>query len=161
MIRKAVGAIVFQGNSFLIVHKIKINTKLGKEPITGEWDFIKGGVKESDASLQASLLRELKEETGSSNFKVVKEYTEKISFDFPSDIALKIGFEKQETTMYLVEYLVDRNGLSPMDNEISDLQFFEKDQVLDTLTHSDTKDFFRKHILHNAETIISNKRINR
>ncbi|RXJ04340.1 NUDIX hydrolase [Anaerobacillus alkaliphilus] len=157
MIRKAVGAIVFQGNSFLIVNKTKINSKLGKETIKGEWDFIKGGVMESDTSFQASLLRELKEETGSSNFKVVKEFNEKISFDFPNDIALKIGLEKQETTMFLVEYLGDTNKLSPIDNEINDIKFFEKDNVLEILTHADTKEFFLKHILHNTETNTSKK----
>lgn len=48
MIRKAVGAIVSYGEKFILVHKVNINTILGKEKVKGEWDFIKGGVKEKD-----------------------------------------------------------------------------------------------------------------
>ncbi|WP_108670405.1 NUDIX domain-containing protein [Peribacillus acanthi] len=146
MIRRAVGAIIFQENKFLIVHKTKINTIVGKQSIKGEWDFIKGGVKESDSDLKDSLLRELKEETGSTNFKVVKEFNEKISFEFPDEIKSKIGYEKQETTMFLVEFLGNMNLLSPIDNEISDIKFFERENVLEILTHSDTKDYFLKQL---------------
>ncbi|WP_432363825.1 NUDIX domain-containing protein [Sporosarcina sp. UB5] len=130
MLRRAVGAIVFQGNKFLIVHKTNINTLEGKQIIKGEWDFIKGGVEENDKDLYDGLLRELHEETGSIEYKVVKEFQEKIRFDFPSEIEVKIGYAKQETTMFLVEFLGDINSLSPNDNEISDLKFIEKDKVV-------------------------------
>lgn len=50
MIREAVGAIVFKNDQFLIIKKTKINTLAGTEIIGSEWDFIKGGVMESDIS---------------------------------------------------------------------------------------------------------------
>ncbi|KGX83201.1 NUDIX domain-containing protein [Pontibacillus marinus] len=145
MIRKAVGAIVFQGNQFLIIHKTKINTNEGKETINGEWDFIKGGVKRKDIDLKESVLRELKEETGSQKYKLIKQFSEKISFEFPSGIKKKIGYERQETTMFLVEFLGDANKLKPFDNEVSDLRFQDKEKVLEMLTHQNTKDYFIKH----------------
>lgn len=147
MIRKSVGAIVFQNDKFLIVHKTKINTKLGKETIQGEWDIIKGGVKESDSSYRNSIVREIEEETGSRNYKIIKQFDEKMCFEFSSVIKEKIGFERQVTTLFLVEYLGDINSLKSLDNEISDIKFVTKDLLIDKLTHKDTIEFFMKHIL--------------
>lgn len=146
MIRKAVGAIVFQANKFLIINKTKINTNGGKEDIEGEWDFIKGGVEQKDDGLKDTLLRELKEETGSTEYKIVKQLDGQICFDFPDEIKKKIGYKRQETTMFLVEFLGDANKLIPLDNEISDISFQEKEMVIDMLTHLDTKDYFVKYL---------------
>jgi putative (di)nucleoside polyphosphate hydrolase len=143
MIRKAVGAIVFQNNEFLIIHKTKINTNKGKRNIKGEWDFIKGGVEERDNDLKESILRELKEETGSSEYRILKQYDEKICFNFPDIIKKEIGYDKQETTMYLVEFLGDAKMLIPIDNEISDIKFIEKEKVQEMVTNQETKDFFK------------------
>ncbi|KQL54377.1 hypothetical protein AN964_13310 [Heyndrickxia shackletonii] len=145
-IRKAIGAIVYQNNKFLIINKTKMNTKEGKENIEGEWDFIKGGVEEEDDELVDSLLRELKEETGSEEYKVIKQFDEKICFDFPKSIQEKIGFVRQETTMFFVEFLGNEKILTPFDNEVSDVKFLEKDKLLDTLTHSETKEYFIKNV---------------
>ncbi|MCH1626434.1 NUDIX domain-containing protein [Ferdinandcohnia quinoae] len=146
MIRKAVGAIVFQNDRFLIVYKGKINTLNGKEMISGEWDFIKGGVEVSDQSEEHSLFRELKEETGSTHYKVIKQFDEKIVFEFPAEIKSKIGYESQETTMFLVEYFGEIDGLNPLDSEISELQFLNKEEIYRQLTHLETKEFFKKHL---------------
>ncbi|MHC0035306.1 NUDIX domain-containing protein [Pseudoneobacillus sp. C159] len=146
MIRKAVGAIVFQNDKYLLVHKTKINTNTGKETINGEWDFIKGGVKETDADLEQAVLREIKEETGSTDYKIMKQFNEKICFDFPEELKAKVGFDRQETTMFLVEFIGDVNSIRPLDNEISDFIFVEQEKVIEILTHFDTMDFFLKSI---------------
>ncbi|WP_078596231.1 NUDIX domain-containing protein [Evansella clarkii] len=146
MIRKAVGAIVIKNNKFLIVHKTMINTKKGKQSIKGEWDFIKGGVEEGDKDLKSSILRELQEETGSNEYRIIKQFEEKICFSFPAAIKTETSYEKQETTMYLVEFLGNTEMLTPIDNEISDIKFIEKEKVLEILSHQDTKDFFLKNI---------------
>ena len=144
MIRKAVGAIVFQHNKYLIVNKTKINTIEGKEDILGEWDFVKGGIKEEDNDLRSSILRELKEETGSSEFNIIKQYNDKICFDFPEEIKVKIGYEKQEIIMFLIEFFGDPQKLAPLDNEICTMKFLEKEELLKSLTHTETKTFFNK-----------------
>ncbi|SHG18203.1 NUDIX domain-containing protein [Ornithinibacillus halophilus] len=144
MIRHAVGAIVYQHDKYLLVHKIKINTKTGKEKIQGEWDFIKGGVEKDDTDLTTAILRELEEETGSKEYEIVRQFNEKIYFNFPSHIASKIGYEKQETTMFLVEFLGD--SLTPADDEISELLFVEKDEVPTKLTHSESREYFEQYI---------------
>ncbi|AST94447.1 MULTISPECIES: NUDIX domain-containing protein [Sutcliffiella] len=147
MIRNAVGAIVYKGEKFLLVHKTKINTKEGKENIKGEWDFIKGGVKEEDNGLQDSIIRELDEETGSKDYTIIKQFHEKITFSFPIEIRKKIGFNKQETTMFLVEYFGELETLKQKDDEIDEIVFINKNNVMDLLTHPDTKEFFLRNIL--------------
>ncbi|WP_096274447.1 NUDIX hydrolase [Paucisalibacillus globulus] len=145
MIRKAVGAIVFQMDKLLVVHKIKMNTKKGKQPINGEWDFIKGGVEEEDKDVQHAILRELKEETGSGDFRIVKQLDDKICFNFPATVQEQIGYSSQETTMFLVEFIGDIELLQPNDNEISEVAFIDLDKVNEVLTHQDTLDYFLRN----------------
>ncbi len=38
----------------------------------------------------------------------------------------KIGYERQETTMFLVEYIGDCTVLNPIDTEVSEIRFLEK-----------------------------------
>jgi putative (di)nucleoside polyphosphate hydrolase len=146
MIRKAVGAIVFQRDKLLVVHKTKINTKKGKQSIEGEWDFIKGGVEAEDKDLQHAILRELEEETGSSDFKIVKQLEEKICFKFPEKVQEQIGYSSQETTMFLVEFMGDVKLLQPNDSEIGEVAFIELDRVNEVLTHQDTLDYFIRNV---------------
>ncbi|MBW8350371.1 NUDIX hydrolase [Bacillus sp. IITD106] len=146
MIRRAVGAIVTYNQQFLIVHKVKITTGGGKEDAQGEWDFVKGGVEDNE-ELKQAMVRELEEETGSANYKFIKQFDEKICFEFPSDLKNKIGFDRQETTMFHFEYVGDPNGLNPTDNEIDEITFIEKGEMLKRLTHIDTKEFFTKYML--------------
>lgn len=146
MIRQAVGAIVYKDSQYLLVHKTKINTRSGSEKISGEWDFIKGGIEDSDESHQHAILRELREETGSTHFSIKKRFDEKICFEFPEKIKMKIGYERQENTMFLVEFTGPVGDLSPMDDEIATLRFLTKNKVLDTLTHEETRSFFMKNL---------------
>ncbi len=146
-IRQAVGAIVAMGEEYALVLKTKINTTEGKKEIAGEWDFIKGGVEKSDSSLQEAILRELKEETGMDSYSVKREFEEKIRFDFPEEVAKRIGFHSQETTMFLVEYKGTITDWKPLDDEVSDIGFFKKEEVLRKLSHEETMQYFQKHCL--------------
>ncbi len=145
MIRTAVGAIIYQGKEILLVHKVKISSiKNSNNHMDGEWDFPKGGLEEEDKDLIAALFRELEEETGSTNYKILKQLDEKICFSFPQHVAHKIGFKKQETTMFIVEYTGDRSDLIPNDHEINTVEFLNSDEVYERITHQDTKAFFVK-----------------
>ncbi|PGS91885.1 NUDIX domain-containing protein [Bacillus cereus] len=147
MVRQAVGAIIFQHNEFLLVHKVKISDIEGEHNSSkGEWNFPKGGVKHTDNNLESAMLRELEEETGSKKFKIMKQFEDKICFEFPEELKVKTGFKKQETTMFYVEYIGDRTDLDPKDNEISQVQFFKIQDVLRILSHDDTKNFFEEII---------------
>jgi hypothetical protein len=45
-------------------------------------------------------------------------------------------YERQETTIFLDEFLGDASKLAPLDNEIGDLRFQKKEKVIEMLTHS-------------------------
>ncbi|WP_130297338.1 NUDIX domain-containing protein [Fictibacillus sp. BK138] len=144
MVRNAVGAIIFQGTKFLLVHKVKISSiKNANKNIKGEWDFPKGGVEETDKDLEVAILRELKEETGSTQYKLIKRLDEVLSFSFDEDIAKRTGFKKQITTMFIVEYVGDGSDLIPLDCEIKEVKFINFEDVLERLTHDITKDYFK------------------
>ncbi|WP_404351004.1 NUDIX hydrolase [Sutcliffiella horikoshii] len=147
-VRKAVGAIVTIGEDYVLILKTKIHTTEGKKEIEGEWDFIKGGVEEEDSSLEEAILRELEEETGMKAFLVKKEFEEKISFKFPQEVADKIGYHSQETTMFLVEYRGENKDWLPQDDEVSEIGFFKKEVVLRKLAHEETRKYFKKHCLN-------------
>lgn len=145
-VRQAVGAILTNFENYALILKTKIHTKEGKEEIAGEWDFIKGGVEEQDSSLEEAVLRELEEETGLNSFFVKRELEEKISFHFPEGVADKIGYQSQETTMFLVAYNGDDKEWIPLDDEISEIGFFDKEEVLRKLSHQETREYFTKYL---------------
>lgn len=144
MIRKAVGAIIYQGDEILLVHKVKMSeAKTGPEDIDGEWDFPKGGVKSTDSNLEEALLRELYEETGSTDYQIIRQFDQKVRFEFPQHIKEKIGYGSQETTMFYVEFQGDRLSLQPIDNEISQVKFVKRDEVLGELSYDETKEYYK------------------
>lgn len=145
MIREAVGAIVKSNDKFLLIHKVKImDARVVAIEIEGEWDFPKGGIKRDDLDLKKAILRELREETGSDQYLIIKEFREKITFTFPPAIRDKLGYQSQETTMFLVEYVGDKSDLKPQDEEIDEIRFLSKEEAMNRLHHQEMKEFFLK-----------------
>lgn len=144
---KAVGAIVIKDNLFLLVHKIKMmNSLKGPEKIKPRWDFPKGGVKDTDINLEHAIIRELKEETGSMQYKIIKRFREKIIFEFPKDIQDKIGFKNQEVTMFLIEFFGDKDSLRSQNEEIDGIKFVSRKEIKDIIVFKDFKDFFKRNV---------------
>ena len=137
-IRKAVGAVVVQNNQYLLIHKVRNSDS--NVSISGYWDFSKGGVEEADEHLEAAVMRELKEETGSANYKIINRFDRKICFSFPKSYK----YEKQETTMFYVEYYGNTEELKPQDEEIDEVKFFSKEQLMRIIYLDETKDFLRE-----------------
>ncbi|UVI29156.1 histidine phosphatase family protein [Paenibacillus spongiae] len=132
-VRRAVGAIAYQGDKFVLVHKVK-NTY---EKESGVWDFPKGGLEE-DESLEEAVLRELMEETGTDNYIIRQELPAKITFSFPEEIRKKIGYASQETTMFLVELIGRPDELKPCGKEIDEVILIESEHLLNQLSHQET-----------------------
>ncbi len=109
------------------------------------WDFMKGGIKAYENALDA-LKRELWEEIGCTVFEIKKEFTERLCFQFDSEMANITGFSSQETVMFLVRYPGDKIELSCIDNEIDSVLFFNKDEVINILTNSETKTYWNKFL---------------
>lgn len=140
-VRKAVGAVVFQNDEYLLVHKVK--SIVSNIHIEGQWDFPKGGIQETDRDLKTSILRELKEETGSTNYKIIKQFTRQISFSFPKTHK----YDKQETIMFYVEYLGDKSDLKPLDDEVGEIKFFSKCELLNVIKLEETCEFLKEGFL--------------
>lgn len=103
---------------------------------THDWEFPKGSV-EVDEELQQTSLRELKEETGIENVKILNGFKELYEYKFESDgelvhkkVHLFIG-ESYETT-------------AELSKEHNDHQWRTYEQAKNTLTHQATKDILEK-----------------
>lgn len=83
-------------------------------------------------------MRELKEETGSTQYKIEKKFAKTINFTFPKGHKYKA----QETVMYHVVYTGDRSDIKIQDDEIDGIMFVEYDNILDIITLDETKEFF-------------------
>ncbi len=144
MIRQAVGAIIRYQKNFILVHKVNI-MDFANSPnlIKGEWDFVKGGMKTHENSKKLALFRELKEETGSIHYKILREYSEKLRFKLPI-VPPQTGISHQETTMFLVEFLGDFADLNPEDQEIDKIAIFSKNEVYDILSYSESRNYFKE-----------------
>lgn len=140
-VRKAVGAIAYQGKKLILIHKV-LNT-FGKS--SGVWDFPKGGFEDGDLSLEDAVMRELIEETGTDKYIIKQELPEKITFNFTEEIRKRIGYERQETTMFLVEFIGNQNDLKPCDKEIDEIMLVESESLLNKLSHEETTAYVQRH----------------
>ncbi len=147
MIRKAVGAIVYQGHRYLIVGKVKImDLPNGPMDTPLAWYIPGGGLIETDKSMLEAIKRELLEETGSQEFKIIKELEDRLCFTFPSDIRDRTGFDRQETVMFLVEYTGTGNDLVPNDDEIDRVEFVEREELFQRIIVEETKEYLRNFL---------------
>ena len=122
MKEKSCGAIVFNGNSVLII-----------EQFQGFFSFPKGHVEEGETE-QETAIREVKEETNidieiTSN----KRYT----------INYKIGNRiKKEVVFFLAKAVT--YDLKSQENEIISCEFVDKSKILDKLTYDNVKELFEE-----------------
>jgi putative (di)nucleoside polyphosphate hydrolase len=145
VIRRAVGGIIINGDKILLVHRVK--GAQGK--IVGKWDFPKGGTEPDDVDFEQALRRELWEETGSEQFVIHSQFEQKICFEFDAVVREKLGLERQETTMFLVEYVGDGSDLAPQDDEIDEVRWFGVDEISDML-FPEARAFFERNVRNRA-----------
>jgi len=137
--RDIVGIIVFDGERFLLLHRV-LNWK--------GWEYPKGGIEEGEEK-EKTVGRELFEETGLAKFEVISKVGQ---FDF---------FDKKRgsiTTMtnFLVRVssnskvalednqAVDEKGKKIIEHD--DYKWCQPEEALKLLTHEDTKAAMRKAI---------------
>jgi putative (di)nucleoside polyphosphate hydrolase len=143
-IRRAVGAIIKKEDKYLIVNKVKAFDTVDLIPTeVNEWDLIKGGIDQSDIDLHAALRRELEEETGSIDFKIIKQFNKTLNFDFEMASPIARKYHMQITNMFLVEYTGENEVFQSADGEIGSYKFVTEDELLNQLSHGNTIDFIR------------------
>jgi len=86
------GIVIREDKKILLVTKPKL----------GFWQFVQGGVEENEDSEKA-FKRELEEETGISNFKIIGKSGNKFQFEWPKVLQDKKGFRGQQQSFLFVE----------------------------------------------------------
>jgi len=107
--RKNVSALIFKGDEYLLVEMMG--------PPDNYWKMPQGGVKDGETKRKA-LLRELKEELGSDNFKIIKQFPFKHQYDWDEQSIKLAGYNwrGQKQSFFLVEFtgkeiIVDKKEL--------------------------------------------------
>jgi 8-oxo-dGTP pyrophosphatase MutT (NUDIX family) len=90
-------------------------------------------------------MRELFEETGTDKYIIKQELPWKISIDFNEDMSKQIGYKRQETTMFLVEFIGKQSDLKPIDKEIDEIMLVESEDLIKTLSHEETAQYVQKY----------------
>lgn len=100
------------------------------------WQFPQGGIDKGE-EVQEALFRELEEEIGTSKAKIVAEYPEWISYDFPEKIAKKMKPYKGQTQRYfLLKLKKDAEiNLATEHPEFSEYKFVSVEDVLGHTAH--------------------------
>ena len=115
------------------------------------WQFPQGGI-DSGEEVQEALFRELEEEIGTYKAKIVGEYPEWISYDFPEKIAKKMKPYRGQTQRYFLLKLKKSAviNLETKHPEFDEYKFVSVEEVLN-LTVSFKKDVYEKVIRYFVE----------
>jgi len=100
------------------------------------WQFPQGGIDKGE-EVQEALFRELEEEIGTDKAKIVAEYPEWISYDFPEKIANKMRPYKGQTQRYFLLKLKKSAviNLATKHPEFISYKFVSVDDVLNHTAH--------------------------
>jgi len=95
------------------------------------WQFPQGGIDKGE-EVKEALFRELEEEIGTDKVKIIAEYPEWISYDFPSKIAKKMKpWIGQKQRYFLVKLKKSAKiNIETEHPEFSDYKFVKVDDVL-------------------------------
>jgi len=107
-----------------------------RNDLTDIWQFPQGGIDKGE-KVQEALFRELEEEIGTLKAKVVAEYHEWISYDFPEKIAKTMKPYKGQIQRYFLLKLKKsaKINLQTKHPEFLSYKFVSVDEVLDLTAH--------------------------
>lgn len=125
-IRQDVMGIITFENKLLLVKQRKANY----------WNFPKGGVNTNESNEDA-LKRELFEETGLTNIKILKEIKQTLYFDLPLELQKETGFKGKLCHIFLIESKTKKINL---DYELSDFKWVKKEELFKMLDYENLKD---------------------
>jgi 8-oxo-dGTP pyrophosphatase MutT (NUDIX family) len=125
------------GGLFLRDGKILIVNQYGQS-----WSLPKGHLEEGEDVMEA-LKREIYEETGITDYTVVKPLG---SYTRPSMGKNNEDSEEEMKTVHMFQLETDQQEIQPVDPNNPEARWVDKDEVVNYLTHPIDKDFF-SHII--------------
>lgn len=125
MQEKSAGAVIFHGKDYLLL-------LYG----AGHWDFAKGHIEKGESETDA-LRREIAEETGLTDIRIIDGFMEKISYFFRS----KDRVVKKEVIFYLVE---SGSRSVRISREHDDFVWLPFDKAVEKVSYKNAKDILRK-----------------
>jgi 8-oxo-dGTP pyrophosphatase MutT (NUDIX family) len=102
----------------------------------GDWEFPKGGV-EGDEELQQTAIREVQEEAGVEDFRLVDGFREDYSY----------VFEASGTTIHKTVHLFIARSFeasAELSREHRDMQWRDYEQAINTITQDGPRDIFKR-----------------
>ena len=122
------GLVMDSESNFLIVQMVKYKDN--------EWNWLGGGVEENE-DIEETLLRELKEELGSSSFKIMKKSTLINRFEWDNQMVVgqfhKRGqlYNGQEKVQFLVQFTGDKSELKSDPKELKQIAWVPREELKD------------------------------
>lgn len=110
--------------------------------VENAWQFPQGGIDDGESSKEA-LFRELKEEIGTDDVKIIAEYPEWVSYEFPPAIAKKMQPFDGQIQKY---YLVKLNPGAKIDINTHHTQEFSEYKFVPTKNIYDFITFFKRTV---------------
>jgi putative (di)nucleoside polyphosphate hydrolase len=107
-----------------------------RSDIEGIWQFPQGGIDKGE-EVKEALFRELEEEIGTNEVKIIAEYPKWISYDFPSKIAKRMKpYKGQKQRYFLVKLKQNAEiNLKTKHPEFNKYKFVNVDEVLKHTAH--------------------------
>jgi len=128
---KSCGIVLFHSDDFLVIqHSTESNE------VEGHWDFPKGHIENNETELETAT-RELHEETGIDNFRLIENFRHKITYNINKNSKII----PKEVIFFLAESFTKSIKLSSEHQNYNWLNF---DLAHDRLTYANAKDVLLK-----------------
>ena len=144
---KSAGAVIFrkegEKNFYLLLH---YNSARPEQKKGGHWDFPKGHIEEGESEIQA-VKREIKEETGIDDIKIIDGFKEWIKYFFRKTYGLSQEEKKKAPWIFklVIFYLVQtKTEEVKISSEHMGYKWLSYEEALKQLTFKNAKEILKK-----------------